>query len=86
METLIKSVSAFPKDTTLHIPMSKDSAHLLFRLYELQVYIENGIFGYVILLPLVNLGNFNIYRLIPILVPLDRTKLGYVDKDVTFVD
>jgi len=24
METLIKSVSAFPKDTTLPVPMSKD--------------------------------------------------------------
>ena len=40
METLIKSVSAFPKDTTLPVPISKDSAHLLFRLYDLQVYIK----------------------------------------------
>ena len=46
METLIKNVSAFPKDTTLPIPMSKDSAHLLVRLYELQVHIKNGILGY----------------------------------------
>jgi len=37
MDNLIKSVSAFPKDTALPIPMSKDSAHLLVRLYELQV-------------------------------------------------
>ena len=75
METLIKSVSAFPKDTTLPVPMSKDSAHLLFRLSDLQVYIKNVILGYVIVLPLVNRGNFNIYRLIPIPVPLDRTKI-----------
>ena len=65
--------------------MSKDSAHLLFRLYELQVYIKNGILGYVILLPLVNRGNFNIYRLIPIPVPLDRTKFLYVDTGKSFL-
>ena len=60
METLIKSVSAFPKDTALPIPMSKDSGHLLVRLYELQVYTKNGVLGFVILLPLVNRGNFNV--------------------------
>ena len=61
MEVLIKSVSAFPKDTTLPFPLSKYSAHLMLRLRELQVYIKNGILGYVISLPLVNQGKFNIY-------------------------
>jgi hypothetical protein len=32
IEVLIKSVSSFPKDTTLPFPLSKDSAHLVFRL------------------------------------------------------
>jgi hypothetical protein len=74
MEALIKSVSAFPKDITLPFPFSKDSAHFILRHCDLQVYIKNGILGYVILLPLVNRGNFSIYRLIPIPVPLDRSK------------
>ena len=74
MEALIKSVSAFPKDTTFPFPLSKDSAHFVLRLCDLQLYIKNGILGYVILLPLVNRGNFNIYRLIPIPVLLDRSK------------
>jgi len=74
MDVLIKSISAFPKTTTLPFPLSKDSVHLLIRFCELQVYIKDGILGYIILLPLVNRGNFNIYRLIPIPVPLDRTK------------
>jgi hypothetical protein len=34
METLIKSAPAFPKETTLPLPMSKDSVHLLTRLCE----------------------------------------------------
>jgi len=85
MEALIKSVSAFPKDTTLPFPLSKDSAHFILRLCDLQVYIKNGILGYVILLPLVNRGNFNIYRLIPIPVPLDRSKFLYIDTGKSFL-
>ena len=57
-EALINSVSAFPKDTALPFPLSKDSGHLALRLCDLQVYIKNGILGYVIQLPLVNTGNF----------------------------
>ena len=68
MEALIKSVSAFPKDTTLPFPLSKDSAHFILRLCDLQVYIKNGILGYVILLPLVNRGNFNIIIIIIIII------------------
>jgi hypothetical protein len=61
MEALIKSVSAIPKDTALPFPLCKDSAHFLLRLCALEVYIKNGILGYVILLPLVNRGNFHTY-------------------------
>jgi len=78
-------VSAFPKDTALAFPLSKDSAHLALRLCDLEVYIKNGILGYVIQLPLVNRGNFNIYRLIPIPFPLDRTKFLYMDTDKSFM-
>jgi len=85
MDVLIKSVSAFPKDTALPFPLSRDSAHLLLRLCDLQVYIKDGILGYVISLPLVNRGNFNIYKLIPIPVPLDRTKFMYVDTGKPFL-
>jgi len=49
------------------------------------VYTKNGVFGYVILLPLVNRGNFNVYRLIPIPVSLDRTKFLYVFTGKSFL-
>ena len=61
MEVLIKNVCAVSKDTTLPFPLSKDSALLLLRLCDLQVYIKNGILGYIILLPLVNRGSFNTF-------------------------
>ena len=79
MGVLIKRNSAFPKDTTLPFHLSQDSVDLLFRFGEFKVYIKDGIFGYTILLPLVNRGNFNIYRLIPIPLLLDRSKFTYVD-------
>jgi len=79
MLALIKSVSAFPNDTALPFPLSKDSAFLAIRFCDLQVHIKNCILGYAIQLPLVNRGNFNIYRLIPIPVTLDRTKFLYID-------
>jgi hypothetical protein len=85
MEALTKSVSAFLKDTALTFPLSKDSAHLTLRLCDLQVYIKNSILVYVIQLLLVNRGNFNIYRLIPIPVPLDRTKFLYIDTGKSFL-
>jgi len=72
MESLMKSVPAFPKDATRPFPMSKDSTHFLIRLCELQVYIKNGILGHVIMLPLVNRGTFDMYKLIPIPISLDR--------------
>ena len=84
MEALIKSVSAFPKVTPRPFPLSKDSAHLLLKLFELQVYIKNGILGYVIILPPVNRGNLNIYRVIPIPVPLDRAKFLYTNTGKSF--
>jgi hypothetical protein len=85
MDVLIKSIPAFPKDTALPFPVSKDSTHLLLRLCELQVYIKNGILGYAIFLPLVNRGTFNIYRLIPIPMPLDHTKYLYIDTGKSFL-
>jgi hypothetical protein len=35
MDALIKSAPAFPKDTSLPIPVSEDPVHLFVRLYEL---------------------------------------------------
>jgi len=85
MEVSIKSVSAFPKDTALLLPLNKDSAHLVLRLCDLQLYIKNGICYYVILLPLVNRDNFNMYRLIPIPILLDRTNFLYIDTGKSFL-
>jgi hypothetical protein len=85
MDSLIKSSPAFPKDTTLPFPLSKDSTHLLFRLCNLQVYIKNGILGYMISLPLVNRGTFDVYKLIPIPIALDRNQYLYIETGKPFL-
>ena len=85
MDSLIKSSLAFPKDTTLPFPLSKDSTHFLFRLCNLQVYIKNGILGYMISLPLVNRGTFDVYKLIPIPIALDRNQYLYIETGKPFL-
>jgi hypothetical protein len=85
METLMRSAPAFPKDTTLPIPLSKDSIHLLLWLRELQVYIKNGVLDYVILLSLISRGTFDIYRLIPIPISLDRNQFLYTGTSKAFL-
>jgi hypothetical protein len=85
MESLTKSISAFPKDTILPFPLSKDSSHLVLRVSRMQVYIKEGILAFVILLPLINRGTFSIYKLIPIPVPLDKSKFLYVDTGNQFL-
>jgi hypothetical protein len=85
MESLIKGAPAIPKDTTFPFPLSKDSIHLLLRLSEAHVYIQDGILGYVILLPLVNRGTFDIYRLFPITILLNGNQFLYIDTGKPFL-
>jgi hypothetical protein len=85
MESLMKSAPAFPKDTSLPLPISKDSAYLLFRLCELQMYMKNGMLVYVISLPLVNRGTFDIYKLIPIPISLDKRQFLYIETGKPFL-
>jgi hypothetical protein len=86
MMSLMRSARDFPKDTTLPFPLSKDSTHVLFRLRELQVFIKKGILGYVIQLPLVSRGTFDIYRLIPIPIALGRNQFLYTDRQTISMD
>jgi hypothetical protein len=79
VNALTEGASAFPKDTTLPIPLSKDSAYQLLRLCTLQVYIKQSVLVYVISIPLVNKGDFDIYKPIPIPVPSGQKKFVYID-------
>jgi len=62
--------------------MSKDSTNLVFRICSLQVYIKEGILGYIISIPLGNRNKFGIYKFIPMPVALDQEKFLFVEMEV----
>jgi hypothetical protein len=69
-DNLIRSAPAFSEDTTLPFRMSKNSTHLVFRVYSLQDCINEEILGYIINISLV--GNFGTYKLTPKPVALNH--------------
>jgi hypothetical protein len=81
IDALIHSVPSFPQDTIAPFPLSKDSTNLIYRIYDVHVYISDGILGYVITLPLVNRENFKIFKMIPTPVVLEPKKFLYIDTD-----
>jgi hypothetical protein len=73
MEALMKCVPALPRDVVFPFPLSKHSAHLVLRVCNLQVYALNEVLAYAVHVPLVNMGQFDIHKLIPILMLLDKS-------------
>jgi hypothetical protein len=54
MNALIKIMPSFRKDTISSIPMSKNSVNLIYKVCDVNVYIDEGILGYVIIILLIN--------------------------------
>jgi hypothetical protein len=79
MDTLIQSMPSFPKDTIPPFPLSKDSSNLLYKVCDVHVYIDEGILGYVITLPLIGRGVFKVYKMIPVPIALGNQKFAYVE-------
>jgi hypothetical protein len=77
MDSLIQSMPSFPKDTILPFPLSKDSMYLLYKICDVHVYLNEGILGYVISLPLIGRGIFQVYKMIPVPIPLGN-KFAYI--------
>jgi hypothetical protein len=81
MDALIQSMPSFPKDTTSPFPLSKNSINLIYKVCNVHVYIDDGILGYVITLPLINRGTFKTYRMIPVPISLGNNKFAYIGTD-----
>jgi hypothetical protein len=79
MDTLIQSMPSFPKGTLPPFPLSKDSINLLYKVCDIHVYIDEGILGYVITLPLIGRGVFKAYKMIPVPISLGNHKFAYVE-------
>lgn len=71
--------SYFPPETFPPFPLSKDSAYLLYKVCGVHVYLYDEILSYVLELPLVNKGNYDVLRMIPVPVALGGGRFVYVD-------
>jgi hypothetical protein len=80
MDTLMQSMSSFPKDTLPPFPLSRESINLLYKVCDIHVYIDGGILGYVITLPLIGRGLFKVYKMIPVPIPLGNHKFAYIER------
>ena len=70
LEALRESQASFPRDTTLPFALSADSASLVYKVYDVRVYVQNNRLSYVISIPLIDKGEFKAYYLLPIPIPI----------------
>ena len=88
LQSLRESQASFPRDTILPFALSADSASLVYKVCDVQVYIQNGRLSYVISVPLVDKGEFKAYYLVPIPIPVNKDKLIYIrtEKSILCID
>jgi len=79
---------SFPRDTILPFALSADSTSLVYKVCDVQVYIQSGKLSYVVSIPLIDKGQFKAYYLVPILIQVDKDKLVYIrtEKSILCVD
>ena len=78
LTSLRESQASFPRDTILTFALSTDSTDLVYRLCDVQVYIQNGKLNYVVSIPLIDEGEFKAYYLAPVPISVSPDKLVYI--------
>ena len=69
----------FGNDARLPIPLSKDSIHLIYQICDVHVFLRKRMLVYVLAIPLVSKGNFDVLNVIPVPVVLGDKNLVYVN-------
>ena len=79
---------SFPRDTILPFALSADSTSLVYKVCDVQVYIQSGKLSYIVSIPLIDKGKFKAYYLVPIPIQVDKDKLVYIrtEKSILCVD
>jgi len=78
LEALRGSQSFSPRDTILPFSLSKDSTNLIYKVCEIQKYLQNDRLSYVVNVPLVCKGEFREYHLVPVPIPVNKNKQIYI--------
>jgi len=88
LESLRESQASFPRDTVLPFALSTDSTSLVYKVCDVQAYIQNGRLTYVVSVPLIDKGEFKVYYLVPVPIPVSPDKLVYIrtEKPVLCID
>jgi hypothetical protein len=88
IESLRDSQASFPRDTVLPFTLSMDSTSVVYKVCDVQVYIQNGRLSYVVSTPLVDKSEFKVYYLTPVPITLGQNKLVYIktEKPILCVD
>jgi hypothetical protein len=69
----------FPQENSPSFPPSKNSAYLLYEVCGVHAYLYDEPVSYFIELPLVNKGNYDVLRIIPVPVALVGGRFVYID-------
>ncbi|PNF24653.1 hypothetical protein B7P43_G18128, partial [Cryptotermes secundus] len=88
LESLKKGIPYFPEGTLTPFSLSKDSISMIYKLSDVHVYINKGLLGYVITLPLLNKNVFKALKLIPLPIAKDKFKFVYIETEnsILYVD
>ena len=88
LTSLRESQASFPRDTILPFALSTDSTDLVYRLCDVQVYIQNGKLNYVVSIPLIDKRECKAYYLAPVPISVSPDKLVYImtEKSVLCID
>ena len=88
LESLRESQASYPRDTILPFPLSGDSISLVYKVCDVQVFIQNGKLSYIVSILLIDKGEFKAYYLVPIPIPIHKDKLVYIrtEKSLLCVD
>ena len=85
LQSLRESQASFPRDTILPFALSADSTSLLYKVCDVQVYIQSSKLSYVVSIPLIDKGQFKAYYLVPVPIQVDIDKLVYIRTEVYFM-
>jgi len=85
LESLWESQASFPQDTILPFALSTDSASLVYKVCDVQVYIQSGKLSYIVSIPLTDKEEFKAYYLVPIPIPINKDKLVYIRMETSIL-
>jgi len=78
MKLMKASQADIPPELSLPLPLSAAYHHLILRIIDLDVYLKGNFLVYIILLPLTNSINYNLYHVLPLPIQVRNTESKFI--------